>query len=66
MSVETWRTEFPDLRHEPQDLDLIRVRLSWTPRERLENLKRVHAFIARARAGKWHPPLGARSRRAKT
>jgi hypothetical protein len=66
MPVNAWCTEFPDLPHEPQDLDLIRVRLSWTPRERLENLKRVHAFISRARAGKWHPALGASARRETT
>ena len=58
MPPERWRVTFPDLPHEPQDLDLIRQHLAWTPAERLQNLKRVHAFIVRARAARFGPPRG--------
>ena len=46
---------FPDLPHEPQDLDLVRQHLAWTPADRLQNLKRVHAFLVRARAARFGP-----------
>ncbi len=58
VTVQSWRRDFPDLPHEPQNLDLVRRHLSWTPAERLENLRRVHAFLVRARAGRWLAPLG--------
>jgi hypothetical protein len=58
MSAEPWRTAFPDLPHAPQDLDLVRRHLAWTPAERIENLRTVYAFVARARRGRWLPPLG--------
>jgi hypothetical protein len=51
--MEDWRQQFPDLPHEPQDLDLIRRHLSWSPAERLDNLKRVIAFVQRARQAEW-------------
>lgn len=59
MSESDWREEFPDLPHEPQDLDLIRRHLSWTPAERLANLRRVIAFVQRARASRWLPKSDA-------
>lgn len=58
MSALSWRETFPDLPHEPQDLDLVRRHLAWTPAERLENLRRVYAFLALARQARWRPPLG--------
>ena len=56
VSAEPWRDDFPDLIHEPQDLDLIRRSLSWTPAERLAYLVRVLRFVARAREGRWIGP----------
>jgi len=50
---EPWRREFPDLPHAPQDLDLVRRCLGWTPAERLANLRRVVEFVARARSSPW-------------
>jgi hypothetical protein len=55
MREEAWRRDFPDLPHEPQDLDLVRRHLSWTPAQCLANLRRVVAFVRRARAGTWRP-----------
>jgi hypothetical protein len=52
---EAWRREFPDLQHEPQDLDLVRRHLGWTPAERLANLLSVLAFVERARKATWLP-----------
>ncbi len=57
MVTPSWQMDFPSLPHEPQNLDLIRRHLSWTPAERLANLRRVHAFLARARKGRWDAPL---------
>jgi hypothetical protein len=39
--------------HQPQDLDLIVVRLAWTPAERLRHLLEMLAFEERARTA--HP-----------
>jgi len=55
---EPWRAEFPDLPHPPQDLDLVRRCLSWTPTQRLANLVRVTRWAARARRGRWVGPVG--------
>ncbi|MBC8068555.1 MAG: hypothetical protein IAG13_09505 [Deltaproteobacteria bacterium] len=57
--AEDWRGEFPGLPHQPQDLDLVRRCLDWTPAERLVNLVRVIRFVERARTGRWSPvPTG--------
>jgi hypothetical protein len=58
MPNEAWRATFPDLPHEPQDLDLVRRHLAWTPAERLRNLRLVHAFVTRGRAAKLGAPIG--------
>jgi hypothetical protein len=55
MPEKNWRTLFPELPHEPQDLDLIRRHLKWTPAQRLRNLEQVHAFVKRARAAPFRP-----------
>ena len=39
----------------PQDLDLVRRHLKWTPAQRLRNLEQVHAFVKRARAAPFRP-----------
>jgi hypothetical protein len=54
MPSESWRRDFPELVHEPQDLDLVRRHLAWTPAERLRNLKQVNAFVDRARKARFH------------
>ena len=55
VSGPDWTKQFPDLPHAPQDLDLVRRHLAWTPQQRLENLEQVIAFIARARNSRWLP-----------
>lgn len=50
---EDWRREFPDLPHEPQDLDLIRQCLARTPAERLAGVVHVARWLERARTSKW-------------
>jgi hypothetical protein len=59
MSAEPWRRDFPGLEHEPQDLDLIRRALSWTPAERVAYLVSMMRFVERARRGRWLGPLVA-------
>jgi hypothetical protein len=54
--IEDWRREFPDLPHEPQDLDLIRQCLARTPAERLACLVQAARWLESARGGVW---LGA-------
>jgi hypothetical protein len=61
MAAEPWRSDFPDSPHEPQNLDLVRRHLCWTPAERLENLRRVYRFVARAKQGRWHDPRAGES-----
>jgi hypothetical protein len=57
MATPSWHGDFPGLPHAPQNLDLIRRHLSWTPAERLANLRRVQAFLARAKKGCWKAPV---------
>ena len=59
MTSEDWREEFPDLPHEPQNLDLVRRQLMRTPAERLAELLVMVRFIERAREGRWLGPLQA-------
>jgi hypothetical protein len=56
---EDWRREFPDLPHEPQELDLIRQNLLLTPAQRLANMVSFVRFVERARRGRWLGPLVA-------
>jgi hypothetical protein len=51
---ESWRRDFPELLHEPQDLDLVRRHLAWTPAERMRNLKQVNAFVDSAHKARFH------------
>jgi hypothetical protein len=60
MPHDSWRLQFPELPHEPQDLDLVRRHLAWTPSERLQNLKRANAFVERARKAPFRAAAGKR------
>ena len=55
--IEPWSDEFPDLPHPPQDLDLVRQCLSWTPAQRFANVVRVARWVERARLGRWLGPV---------
>jgi hypothetical protein len=52
-----WHASFPDLPHEPQDLDLIRARLALTPTERVELLLQMYDFYVLARQARVLGPL---------
>ena len=53
----SWIEQFPNLPHEPQDLDLLRKQLAMTPAERFDFLRRSARFFEMLRRAKRLGPL---------